>query len=153
MDAAVNPTSAAGATAWHALTVDDVLKRLTTSTEKGLDNSEASTRLQKYGPNRLPEGKKRGPFMRFLAQLNNILVYGTAGLAFGDLEANVLGFKESHIGFGWTAGLGLELGLTQNWSVRAEYLYVGLGSNNFGITGRSHDLDSNVFRMGVNYRF
>ena len=28
-----------------------------------------------YGPNRLPEGKKRGPFMRFLAQFNNILVY------------------------------------------------------------------------------
>src|SRR5678815_1026950 len=82
MDAAVNPKSAAGATAWHALTVDDVLKRLTTSTEKGLDTSEASTRLQKYGPNRLPEGKKRGPFMRFLAQLNNILVYVLLGAGF-----------------------------------------------------------------------
>jgi magnesium-transporting ATPase (P-type) len=82
MDAAVNSNSAADATAWHALTVHEVLKRLTTSTEKGLDTSEASTRLQKYGPNRLPEGKKRGPFMRFLAQLNNILVYVLLGAGF-----------------------------------------------------------------------
>jgi outer membrane immunogenic protein len=84
---------------------------------------------------------------------NNILVYGTGGLAYGSLHADVLGATESHAAFGWTAGLGLELGLTQNWSVRAEYLYVGLGGHNFGITGGSHDIDSSVFRMGVNYRF
>ena len=82
MDATVNSKSAADATAWHAITVDQVLKRLTTSTEKGLDPGEASIRLQKYGPNRLPEGKKRGPFMRFLAQLNNILVYVLLGAGF-----------------------------------------------------------------------
>ena len=81
MDAAVNSKSTA-VTPWHAIAVDEVLKRLTTSTEKGLDASEASTRLQKYGPNRLPEGKKRGPFMRFLAQLNNILVYVLLGAGF-----------------------------------------------------------------------
>ena len=28
-----------------------------------------------YGPNRLPEGSKRGPLMRFLLQFDNILVY------------------------------------------------------------------------------
>jgi magnesium-transporting ATPase (P-type) len=78
MDAAVNSKSA-GPTLWHAIAINEVLKRLTTSTEKGLDAGEASTRLQKYGPNRLPEGKKRGPFMRFLAQLNNILVYVLLG--------------------------------------------------------------------------
>ena len=51
--------------AWHALTAEEVLKRLGTSTEKGLDAGEASTRLQQYGPNRLPVGKKRGPLVRF----------------------------------------------------------------------------------------
>src|SRR5262244_763645 len=89
MDAAVNPKSAAGATPWHALAVDDVLKRLTTSTGKGLDGGEASTRLQKYGPNRLPEGKKRGPVMRFLAQFNNILVYVLLGAGFTKLMLNL----------------------------------------------------------------
>ena len=56
--------------------VDDVVKQLATRTGTGLDASEAAARLQKkYGPNRLPEGKKRVPFKRFLAQFNNILVY------------------------------------------------------------------------------
>ena len=82
MDAAPTAKPVSEVSAWHAITVNEVLKRLTTSTEKGLDVSEASTRLQKYGPNRLPEGKKRGPFMRFLAQLNNILVYVLLGAGF-----------------------------------------------------------------------
>ena len=82
MEAAVNSTSTAGAVPWHALTVDEVLKRLTTSTENGLAVGEASTRLQKYGPNRLPAGKKRGPLMRFISQFNNILVYVLLGAGF-----------------------------------------------------------------------
>src|SRR5262249_11214220 len=68
---------------------DEVVKRLATSSEKGLDAGEASTRLQKYGPNRLPEGKKRGPFMRFLAQFNNILVYVLLGAGFVKLMLNL----------------------------------------------------------------
>jgi magnesium-transporting ATPase (P-type) len=61
--------------AWHAMSQAEVIKRLVTNPEKGLSLSEASARLQKYGPNRLPEGKKRGPFTRFFAQFNNILIY------------------------------------------------------------------------------
>ena len=72
MGVAVN-ASAGEIAPWHALAADEVLKRLATNGEKGLDAAEAATRLQKHGPNRLPEGKKRGPFMRFLAQFNNIL--------------------------------------------------------------------------------
>ena len=82
MEAAVNSTSKAGAVPWHALTVDEVLKRLTASTENGLAVGEASTRLQKYGANRLPPGKKRGPLMRFISQFNNILVYVLLGAGF-----------------------------------------------------------------------
>src|SRR5215467_4068126 len=63
------------AAAWHALSVDEVVRRLPTDTTRGLDAAEAARRLQQYGPNRLPEGKKRGPFMRFFSQFNNILVY------------------------------------------------------------------------------
>jgi magnesium-transporting ATPase (P-type) len=75
MSAATNANKESVAEAWHAKSADDVVKRLATNREKGLDAAEAATRLGKYGPNRLPEGKKRGPFMRFLAQFNNILVY------------------------------------------------------------------------------
>jgi magnesium-transporting ATPase (P-type) len=75
--------------AWHAISASEVMKRLATSAEKGLDAAQASTRLQKYGPNRLPEGKKRGPFMRFLAQFNNILVYVLLGAGFTKLMLNL----------------------------------------------------------------
>ena len=85
MSSTVNANPAADTTAWHAMTVDAVVKRLTTDTGKGLDAAEASSRLQKYGPNRLPEGKKRGPFMRFLSQFNNILVYVLLGAGFTKL--------------------------------------------------------------------
>ncbi|MCI0736615.1 MAG: HAD-IC family P-type ATPase [Beijerinckiaceae bacterium] len=61
--------------AWHAMSTGEAVNRLATSAEKGLCASEAADRLQKYGPNRLPEGKKKGPVQRFLAQFNNILVY------------------------------------------------------------------------------
>jgi magnesium-transporting ATPase (P-type) len=51
--------------------------------------SEASARLEKYGPNRLPEGSKRGPFMRFFAQLNNVLVYVLLAAGFVKLMLNL----------------------------------------------------------------
>ena len=75
VDNLVDLKSEAGDTCWHGLTVEDTLTRLHTSIEKGLDADEAQNRLQKFGPNRLPAGKKSGPLRRFLSQLNNILVY------------------------------------------------------------------------------
>src|SRR6516165_4515210 len=86
------PTSAntqSDSAAWHAVSSAEVVKRLATNGEKGLDAAEASRRLQKYGPNRLPEGKKRGPFMRFLSQFNNILVYVLLGAGFIKLMLNL----------------------------------------------------------------
>jgi magnesium-transporting ATPase (P-type) len=53
----------------------EVIKRLATNAESGLDQSEALSRLEQYGPNRLPEGRKRGPLTRFIGQFNNVLVY------------------------------------------------------------------------------
>ena len=61
--------------AWHAMSQAEVVRRLATNPDKGLNLSEAAARLQKFGPNCLPVGKKRGPFTRFFAQFNNILVY------------------------------------------------------------------------------
>ena len=74
MDTTVNTSTVNDVTAWHAMPRSELVERLATN-EKGLDPSEASARLQRHGPNRLPEGRKRGPFARFLAQLNNILIY------------------------------------------------------------------------------
>ncbi|WP_409363047.1 HAD-IC family P-type ATPase [Bradyrhizobium lablabi] len=68
---------------------DEVVTRLATSSERGLDPAEATVRLQKYGPNRLPEGRKRGPFARLLAQFNNVLVYVLLAAGFTKLMLNL----------------------------------------------------------------
>ena len=75
--------------AWHALSRAEVVERLATSSEKGLDPSEAAARLQKYGPNRLPAGKKRGPVARFFSQFNNILIYVLLAAGFTKLMLNL----------------------------------------------------------------
>jgi magnesium-transporting ATPase (P-type) len=89
MNAASKIKSANDIPLWHAIAVDDVAKQLSTSIDKGLDATEASIRLQKYGPNRLPEGKKRGPSARFFSQFNNILVYVLLGAGFTKLMLNL----------------------------------------------------------------
>ena len=58
--------------------------------------------------------------------LSNILFYGTAGLAFGELRGETFGLSESHTTAGWTAGVGAEFGFAPNWSAKIEYLYVDL---------------------------
>jgi len=60
---------------WHAMAAEEVEKKLGVDPGRGLDAAEAAERLKTYGPNRLPQGKKKGPLMRFLAQFNNVLIY------------------------------------------------------------------------------
>jgi outer membrane immunogenic protein len=85
--------------------------------------------------------------------LNNVLLYGTAGLAYGELRANTFNLSESHASVGWTAGVGLEVGLTPHWSAKAEWLYLDLSGRSFSLTGTSNGLAADLLRMGVNYRF
>ena len=85
--------------------------------------------------------------------LNNILFFGTGGLAFGELRATTFGVSESHTNAGWTLGAGAEVGFAPNWSAKVEYLYVDLANSNFVITGASNGYRFGLIRAGVNYRF
>ena len=77
MSPKVNMNRASDQAVWHAMSQARVVAALATDPEKALGLAEASAgRNMKYGPNRLPEGSKWGPFTRFFVQLNNILVYG-----------------------------------------------------------------------------
>jgi outer membrane immunogenic protein len=84
---------------------------------------------------------------------NNVLIYGTGGLAFGELRAETFGLSESHTNAGWTLGVGTEFGLARNWSAKIEYLYVDLADSPFAITGVSNGYKFGVVRAGVNYHF
>src|SRR6185436_14075768 len=87
--------------------------------------------------------------------MNSWLFYGTVGLAYGTLtmKNNFTTVSESHTSAGWTAGAGIEAAVWGNWTARVEYLYVDLGSSSFVLDGTSHGIQSNVLRVGVNYRF
>lgn len=84
---------------------------------------------------------------------NNVLVYGTGGLAFGELRAETFGLSESHTNAGWTLGVGAEFGIYQNWTAKVEYLYVDLSSSNFSITAAPNSYQFGLVRAGVNYHF
>ena len=82
---------------------------------------------------------------------DNLLFYGTGGLAWGHLEASSrldacwdgcddpgeelrFGGSASDTNFGWTLGAGMEAGF-DSWTLGIEYLYVDLGSTNWNYSG------------------
>ena len=85
--------------------------------------------------------------------VSNVLFYGTAGLAFGELSGQTFGVSQSHTTAGWTVGVGAEVGFAPNWSAKIEYLYVDLSESQFAITGVSNGYHFGVIRAGINYHF
>jgi outer membrane immunogenic protein len=115
-----------------------------------------------------------------------VLIYATGGLAYGRIKTdevvNTIPFLTgvttagsfSQTKIGWTAGAGVESHLFGNWTAKAEYLYMDLGSvsgnvvapslvipinvnpaninisENRGFNSAIHD---HIFRVGVNYKF
>ena len=68
--------------------------------------------------------------------------------------------SEKHWHWGWTAGGGVEVKISPDWSAKVEYLYVGLQDKSyfnpapsvaFPSNQRVH-LDDHIVRVGVNYK-
>jgi outer membrane immunogenic protein len=85
--------------------------------------------------------------------LNNVLFYGTLGLAYGQLKGDFIGLDESKTHVGWAGGLGMEVGFTPNWSAKIEYLYMDLNDRAYSITGTNNGFETNMLRFGINYHF
>lgn len=60
---------------WHTLPVEETLTHIQSDPKKGLEDNEAASRLEKYGPNTLPTAHRIGPVKRFLLQFHNVLIY------------------------------------------------------------------------------
>lgn len=89
------------------------------------------------------------------AAFDRILVYGTGGIAFAgnNMKRQARG-SESQTHVGWTLGAGIEGAITENIVARGEYLYAGYGKENYNkINAKDVDLDTNVIRAGVAYKF
>ncbi|MDB5602972.1 MAG: outer membrane protein Omp31 [Xanthobacteraceae bacterium] len=89
--------------------------------------------------------------------MDRFMPYVTAGAAVGNIDITAPGFAGNNTTkLGWTAGAGLEFALGGNWTAKAEYLYVDLGSADCGAgcpVGTDTSLTSNIVRAGLNYRF
>ncbi|SEP14007.1 cation-transporting P-type ATPase [Aquisalimonas asiatica] len=59
---------------WHASESAAVLEHLETHVD-GLSRDAAAERLARHGPNRLRPPRRHGPFVRFLLQFHNVLIY------------------------------------------------------------------------------
>ncbi|MBS7540631.1 outer membrane protein [Ancylobacter lacus] len=87
--------------------------------------------------------------------INQMLVYGTGGLAYGGGSYTESGLSDDQTHIGWALGAGLEYAFTPNWSAKAEYLYLDLGKENYLTVNGLRDVgvNENLLRAGVNYRF
>ncbi len=90
---------------------------------------------------------------------DRVMPFVTAGAAFGDIRASTPGFAGANTtNAGWTVGGGIEFAFAQNWSAKAEYLYVDLGKLSCGLSCGVTVTDNvsftaNIVRAGVNYHF
>lgn len=118
-------------------------------TDIGLAGADDTASSVKFSNPWLGTLRGRGGFA-----FNNVLIFGTVGLAYGGLRAeSIAGGTESKSLGGWTIGAGMEVGLTPAWSVKGEYLYVDLAGRGYVITGASNGLETSILRFGANYRF
>jgi outer membrane immunogenic protein len=107
--------------------------------------------------------------------IDRVLIFATGGFAIADVRSDLdylNDFGSHRVGsasktrFGWVGGGGVEYGLTGNWSMKLEYLYLDFGkfsysSPNIGTPSANAPNDSwgtdvrareHILRVGVNYR-
>lgn len=90
-----------------------------------------------------------------------VMPYVTGGFAAGRGSASVdtgVVTTQAATHMGWTVGAGLEAQATSNLSIKAEYLYVDLGTQTYnGLPAPVGNIDAthrfSVVRAGLNYRF
>ncbi len=108
---------------------------------------------------------------------NRLMFYGTGGLAYGGGNAHASVFDayngwgwaaaKSQTRVGWTLGAGVEYAITNNVTLKGEYLYYNLGTTNqsglptgTALTAFPNSFlaskvtyEGSIFRVGANYKF
>lgn len=102
-----------------------------------------------------------------------LMIYGTGGFAFGETTSTASYEAVPIVGpavsdsasstdtrTGWAAGAGAEYAFADNWTLKAEYLYVDLGEETFlnlqddlFEADLTSDVTLQTVRLGINYKF
>lgn len=104
--------------------------------------------------------------------IDRVLIYGTGGVAFGDIQAGLSGGTVGTTSYqtstevGWTAGGGIEYAFTDNLTARAEYLFVDLQNGSCtstascgvdilapGTVSDTVKFNASLVRAGLDYKF
>ncbi|MBI5110411.1 MAG: porin family protein [Rhodovulum sp.] len=129
----------------------------------GAENWSIASKMRWFGTARLRTG----------VVVDNLLFYVTGGLAYANFQRDFTfvvpsdpsfeAFDHTTTRLGWTAGIGTEWALNQNWSIKGEVLYMAFARNEQtstsviydpGVSYRFQSEDSMwVSRVGLNYRF
>ena len=89
----------------------------------------------------------------------NILLYGTLGIAFAQVELNgsfIAGGEQDERLFGFAYGGGIEVTLPSRWFARVEYIGLDFEDETFADTQGGTlkvDLDTNTVRGAIGFRF
>lgn len=86
---------------------------------------------------------------------DRVMVYGAAGIAYGEHKVRAAGGSDDKTAVGYTVGGGVETMLTENVTARAEYRYNDYGSDRFktGVGSVKSDLTENRVTGGVALKF
>jgi outer membrane immunogenic protein len=122
-------------------------------------------------------GTTRGRVGFVVTPDNRLMIYGTGGVAYGggnsqfsvrdNTTGSVLSANPSSSRVGWVIGGGAEYAVTNNITIKGEYLYADLGSSKFTTTPNGFATanfpgvvasgkigwNASIFRAGVNYKF
>jgi outer membrane immunogenic protein len=86
---------------------------------------------------------------------DRVLFYATGGLAFTNVQLALTppAISTSDVVAGWTAGAGVEFAFADNWTAKAEYLFVDSKFTCAVCGTGTVSLTQNVIRAGINYKF
>jgi outer membrane immunogenic protein len=125
------------------------------------DSVTVTSKMQWFGTTRLRTG----------VVVDNLMLYVTSGLAYANFKRDLVFadpnepevFSRSRTRLGWTAGVGTEWAINQNWSLKSEALYMQFQKDETTETSRviapdvqtrfKHDDSAWIGRIGLNYRF
>jgi outer membrane immunogenic protein len=98
---------------------------------------------------------------------DRVLFYATGGAAWIDVNPTINStgtqwFNVTNTQIGWTAGAGVEWAFAQNWTARAEYLFMDFSPSwtgtipatfGNGTLSENATIKNNVIRGGINFKF
>jgi outer membrane immunogenic protein len=87
---------------------------------------------------------------------DHLLIYGTAGVTFSDLEIkSSSGGSDDGVRAGLALGVGAEYAIDRAWTARIEAIGYGFGEEDVELAGQKHDvsLSHGSLRLGLTHRF